>query len=72
MTMTKCKHCACVPDKGHCCDKAELQALRRVVDQAITVISSEVRSPLVIDDGGAAREVLKSAKHLLQRARSAA
>jgi hypothetical protein len=64
-----CSHCKRKPNGSWCCDKAELQALRDAMDQTINALSSEITAPLVIDDGGAARDVIRASRDLLRQAR---
>ena len=67
-----CTHCSGRTNGEFCCDKAELETLRGAFDQAITMLDSEMTAPLVIDDGGAVREVARQASEALKRARRVA
>jgi hypothetical protein len=55
-----------------CCEKAELEALREAVDETLLALGSEVTAPLIIDDGGAAREVIKTSRDRLKSVRRVA
>lgn len=53
-------------------ERAELEALRAAVDQAIRTLDSEADGPIMIDDGGAIREVVRHTAGLLKTARPCA
>lgn len=41
----RCRHCEkTVPSKGYCCEKAELEMLRAVVDEATRNLDAEVQA----------------------------
>ncbi len=65
----RCTHCSGRPNGTWCCDKAELEALRSAVDQAIGVLDSEITAPMLIDDGGAVREAARHSSATLKAAR---
>ncbi len=65
-----CAHCQKrVPEKGYCCEKAELDTLRTVVDEAARTLDAECAELSI----GAAdiADNLRHLRHQLRRARVA-
>ena len=66
------KACTCThaPPTGFCCEMAELVALRAVLDHAITKLDSGTSGPLVLDDEGHLRQIVKQTTHTFRVVRS--
>lgn len=64
----RCTHChKNQPSRGYCCEKAELETLRAVMDEVSTHLDSEVVSAKSIG----ALDVVESVQHASGRLRAA-
>lgn len=60
-----CPYCKKLePDRGYCCEKAELEVLRTVADEAIRTLDAEAKTIGAID-------IQDSLEHVTQRLRAA-
>jgi hypothetical protein len=65
----RCPHCQNTrPEKGYCCEKAELEVLRTVMDEVARHLHSEVTTASAI---GVEKESVAHARDRLRGARAA-
>jgi hypothetical protein len=72
MTHPDCLYCGGTPNGTWCCERAELEMLRFVVDQTIRALDSEVAAPMTIGECPEKRALLSASRDRLAAARRAA